>query len=942
METSLLQTKLHVPSTRPELVPRLHLVERLNEGLCQNQSLGRKMTLVSAPAGFGKTTLVAEWAGAIGWPVGWLSLDKGDNNPARFWRYVVAALQIVGPAIGSIAMTALQSQESLRFDQLVTSLINDIAEHPVPLTLVLDDYHVIEDDTIHRSLGFLLDRSPPQLHVVIITRADPPLSLPRRRGRAEVIEIRAADLSFTLDEAAAFLNTCMSLALSPDDVTALEERTEGWIVGLQMAALSLQGRSDKRDFVEAFAGDNRYVGDYLVEEVLRRQPDYVQDFLLRTSILERLCGSLCDAVLCRKTEERERGEGLYSLSPHLSSFTSSQEILEHLDRARLFLVPLDDRRKWYRYHHLFADLLRSRLQRSGRTGEVATLHLRASAWYEREGAVSEAVSHALASGDEQYAADLVARHWQDMFHRGDQSPLREWIEALPERVVRANPALGIAYALAIRCSPTAPQDGTEYWKGWTRSIEKALADQQANTKDAGSPADNDVLAGYLAMLRAWDFGSDPADDLERALQRFVEADPRLRSFLSLELGFACWVRRDEEGAARAFAQAGRLAETCGVVRTVATVACIQAGVARREGRLREAATILAKALRAASGPDVKGHVASGIGALEIDLAAISLEWDNLVEVERRLAAGLPLVTLTGNGEWERRGYITLARLRQAQGDAAGAIEAIGQMERTVSSAAPYVAAQRVRCWLALAQGTPRFLKQASQWAQTIDLNEREDEKDAWPYDDRHDVEQFALARVLIAQRRAHRPGPDMQPVLKFLRRKLDGAEAINWVERAIEVWTLRALALQARGDVDQAVASLEQALALAKPGGYVRAFVEEGAPMARLLYAAAERGVEQEYVGRLLAAFPDAILSPAEHAHTARLKAEMVEPLSEREIEVLSLIAEGLSNRQVAQRLVISPNTVRVHTSNIYGKLGVTNRTQAVAKARGLGILPSG
>jgi LuxR family maltose regulon positive regulatory protein len=941
METSLLQTKLHIPSARPELVPRLRLVERLNEGLHQNQGLGRKLTLVSAPAGFGKTTLVAEWAGAIGRPVGWLSLDKSDNNPIRFWCYVVAALQTVEPAIGGVAMTALQSQESLRFEQLVTSLINDIAEHSVPLVLVLDDYHAIEDDTIHRSLGFLLDHSPPQLHVVIITRADPPLSLPRRRGRAEVTEVRAADLSFTRDEAVVFLNTCMSLALSPDDVAALEERTEGWIVGLQMAALSLQGRSDKRDFVEAFAGDNRYVGDYLVEEVLHRQPEYVRDFLLRTSILERLCGSLCDAVLCRKAEERERGD-LYSVSPHLRSSPSSQEILEHLDRARLFLVPLDDRRKWYRYHHLFADLLRSRLQRSERAGEIAALHLRASAWYEREGSVSEAVSYALASSDEQYAADLVARHWQDMFHRGNQIPLCEWIEALPERVVRADPALGIAYVLAIRCSPTAPQDGTEYWKGWTRSIEKALADQQADAENAGSTVNNDVLAGYLAMLRAWDFGRDPADDLERALQRFAEADPRLRSFLSLELGFACRVRRDEEGAARAFAQAGRLAETCGVIRTVATVACIQAGVARREGRLREAAAILAKALRAASSPDGKGHGASGIGALEIDLAAISLEWDDLAETERRLAAGLPLVGLTGNGEWERRGYVTLARLRQAQGDAAGAVEAIERMERTVSSAAPYVAAQRVRYWLALAQGTPRVLKQASQWARTIGFDEREDEKDAWPYDDWHDVEQFALARVLITQRYARRSEPDMQPVLEFLQRKLDGAEAINWVERAIEVWTLRALALQAQGVVDQAVASLEQALALAEPGGYVRAFVEEGAPMARLLYAAAERGVEEEYIGRLLAAFPDAILSPAEHTHTARLKAEMVEPLSEREIEVLSLIAEGLSNRQVAQRLVISPNTVRVHTANIYGKLGVANRTQAVTKARGLGILPSG
>ncbi|MDY7076899.1 MAG: LuxR C-terminal-related transcriptional regulator [Chloroflexota bacterium] len=936
MSTPLLKTKLYIPPPRPELVSRPRLLEQLNAGL------DRKLTLVSAPAGFGKTTLVAEWTGAIGRPVGWLSLDKGDNDPARFWRYVVAALQTVEPAIGSVAMAALQSQSSLRFEQLVTSLINDVVERSVTLALVLDDCHVIEEDTIHRSLGFLLDHLPPQLHVVAITRADPPLSLPRRRGRAEMSEIRAADLSFTRDEATAFLNTCMSLALSPNDVASLEERTEGWIVGLQMAALSLQGRSDKRDFVEAFAGDDRHVGDYLVEEVLQRQSEHIQDFLLRTSILERLCGSLCDAVLCRGAEERERGKELYPASPHLNSSASGQEILEHLDRARLFLVPLDSRREWYRYHHLFADLLRSRLQRSGGAGEAA-LHLRASGWYEREGLVSEAVSHALASGDEQYAADLVARHWQDMFHHGDQIPLREWIEALPAKVVRANPALGIAYALASRCTPTpaAPPDGVGAWKRWTRSIEKALADQQANAEDKDSVADNDVLAGYLAMLRAWDFGNDPADDLERALQLLPEADPRLRSFLSLELGFACRVRRDEEGAARAFAQAGRLAEACGVIRTVATVACIQAGVARRQGRLHEAAAILAKALRTASGPGEKGHVASGIGALEIDLAAISLEWNDLADAERRLARGVPLVELTGNGDWERRGYITLARLRQAQGDAVGALKAIERVERTVPSAAPYVAAQRARLWLALAEGEPRYLTPASQWARTIGLEEREIEKDAWPHDDWHDVEQFALVRMLIAQRRARRSGLDLQPVLEFLQRKLDAAEASNWVERGIEVRMLRALALQTQGDADQAIASLRQALALAEPGGYVCAFVEEGAPMARLLYAAAEHSVEQAYVGRLLAAFPDTVLAPAERARAARLEAEMVEPLSEREIEVLSLIAEGLSNRQVAQRIVISPHTVRGHTSNIYAKLGVTNRTQAVAKARGLGILPS-
>ena len=454
MTSPIPTTKLYAPPTRPELVERGRLVDLLEAGL------DRKLTLVSAPAGFGKTTLVSEWLRHTERPVCWLSLDRDDNDPIRFWRYVVAAMQTVDPALGGTVWAALEAGQQPSLDPLVAALINDLVMTPSPFVLALDDYHLIEAEQIHSGLNLLLDRQPPQLHLIVTTRVDPPFQLSRRRSRSELTEIRTADLCFSAAEAAEFLNARMALDLSPADLRTLEGRTEGWIVGLQMAAVALRaaeawqgpGPESKHGFVVAFAGDDRYIGDYLVEEVLHRQSKRVQQFLLATSILDRFCAPLCDAV---------------------TGGTDSQEILDLLDRNNLFTVPLDTRRFWYRYHHLFADLLRRRLEQTGEAQDVASLHLSASRWYEREGFVAEAVSHALALPDLDWATTVIERHAPDVASQGEAILVRKWLEALPESRRRSSPYL------CIMCATQDPLASPEVVEGWLADARRAWDERMA-------------------------------------------------------------------------------------------------------------------------------------------------------------------------------------------------------------------------------------------------------------------------------------------------------------------------------------------------------------------------------------------------------------------------------------------------------------------------------
>jgi LuxR family maltose regulon positive regulatory protein len=951
-------TKLHIPPVRPELVPRPRLIERLNAGTA------RKLTIISAPAGFGKTTLLSEWihqetkgerrknepgerslhpSSCVIHPsnVAWLSLDEGDNAPVRFWRYVVAALQTIDASLGRTTRAALESPQPPALESLVTTLVNEIVAVSTPFALVLDDYHVIQVEPIHKSLDFLLDHLPPQLHLIITSRADPPLSLSRRRARAELTEIRTADMRFTAEEAAEFLNRCMGLGLSAEDIAALESRTEGWIVGLQMAALSLQERADKHNFVTAFTGDDRYVADYLIEEVLQRQPEYVQTFLLQTSILERLSGPLCDAVCSAGTAVCSAGTGV-------TDQNGSQVILEHLERANLFIVPLDNRRHWYRYHHLFADLLRQRLRQALPGRGIETLHLRAGAWYEREGLIAEAISHLLAASDSERAATLLERHAMALLFRGEMILIRRWLEALPRNLMNSRPMLCLAYAWAMFLAPIPLVEVAEEWLQKTESALRSKPYSKTQPYRSVRTI-QDPITAYAAALRAYlafgrGDGPQTVVDLSlQALDRFPEDNQRVRSALLFILGQAYLTLGNQDAADRALIETRRTGEVVDSLYIVSAAIYLQTSVAREQGQLYKTVAICQETLRSITEPDERERPSlSFAGSIHIVLGSIFLEWNDLERAEAALSAGLEQSKLTDHMAVQIERTIWLVRLKRALGDIAGALDLIEQAMQAQPISASYFAALRAQLWLARAESDPSRLADAARWARErrITLDKEDLVPSIIPLFNR-DIQRLTLVRLLIAQRRlsvSSTPAqPDLQPLLRFLDSQLCQAEEKGWITRVIEVLILQALAFQAQGNTSQALIPLERALTLAEPEGYVRIFVDESAPMARLLYQAAERGILPEYTGKLLAAFPEIELSPVELRQEP--KPELIEPLSDREIEILELIAEGLTNREIAQRLIISPGTVKVHASNIYGKLGVHNRTQAVARSRALGIL---
>ncbi len=920
----LLATKLYIPAARPGLVPRPRLTERVSSGI------DRKLTLISAPAGFGKTTLVAEWLSAqSGIRCAWLSLDSGDNDPLRFWQYVIAALQMVDSSLGRTAQAALQSPEPPPLEPLVASLINDLAGVSKPIVLVLDDYHLIVFDAIHCSLNYLLDHFPSRLHLIIITRADPPLPIPRLRGRVEMNEIRYSDLRFTTAETAELINNAGALDLSVEDIAALESRTDGWIVGLQMAALSLKGEPDRHGFIAALAGDNRYIGDYLTEEVLHRQPMPVQTFLLQTSILERLCGSLCDAVC-----------------PGDTGVENGREILGDLERANIFIFPLDNERNWYRYHHLFADLLQKRLRQSMEPQEIARLHLRASAWYEKEGFIAEAMSHALASSDFKYSAALGERQAPGLIYRGETALTLAWLRALPDDVIRSSPLLCLHRAWSELYAPSRPtRVSADTAELWAREAERAW---ESRIGDPGRPWGADPqaesrFAGNVAAVRtrAWWRRGDPPEEIirtaRRALERVPDDDPGLRSILLYILGTSI---SEQQTAIQCLVEAREAGLAGGNLHFAMLAAFVQAAYLCYAGKFRRGASICREILRTIVEPSEReGHplpLAAGGYAV---LGSIFLEWGEFEEADRMLAKAAELLPLVGNiGPIARQWWSEAqARLKRYRGDWAGASDVIERMEILEPFEEKLAGALRARLWLTQAEHDPRALKAADQWAAELDITQGIGKQ--------YPVEFLTLARLLIARRRLSPSGRkpiDLSPLLSALEKCLVFAQDLRqgWLE--IELLMLQALAFHALGKIDQALPPLARALAMAEPEGFALLFLEEGAAMARLLYEAAQRGIAPEYVGRLLAAFPDAALMPASQIQRPATGTNLIEPLTQREIEVLRLIAEGLANREIAQRLVISPDTVKVHTRNIYGKLGVKKRTQAVAKARGLGILTSG
>ena len=918
MVTLILTTKLHIPSLQRNLVPRQRLLE------CLDRGLHRKLTLVSAPAGFGKTTLLGEWIQSLeagdspSVKVAWISLDGGDNDPVRFFAYLTAALQRTDESIGQAGGDAFELAGSWLQESHLVKLINQVAVLPRVFVLVLDDYHLITSQVIHDAVTFLVDHLAENMHLVLATRADPPLPLSRLRARGHLTELRQSDLCFTADEAAVFLNNVMGLGLSMEDVAALEARTEGWIAGLQMAALSLQGRGQdptrhaRSEFIQAFTGSHRFVLDYLVEEVLELQPTAIQEFLLKTSILERVTGPLCDAVAgSRGIRAADAPSGSLTLR-----IPDSQSILEHLEAANLFIVPLDDERRWYRYHRLFADLLRKRLGRMS-PELVPALHRRASAWHEQQGLMAEAIDHALAAEDYERAAYLIERAAEATLMRSELATFLRWIDLLPDEWVRTYPSLCVYHAWALLFSGHSLD-----------TVESRLGILDGET---------DLLAGKVAPLRGLiavfqGEMSRVAELSRRALEQLSEGDVFLRGFATWLLGVSRMLSGDWVTGRQALDEAARMSREAGNVMLAVMVMCNLAELCMKEGRLYKAATIYRQALDFAV--DGQGERLPIAGGALMGLGELSREWNDLEAAERYLTEGIELSKRWADvGAIE--GYLTLARVRQAQGDVKGAREAIlvAQQLAVKFEATELddilVASHEVHFWI-----TQGNLQPAMRWFEeqglTVDVAlselERIDDGISLFGRRRRTREYTALARLLIAQGR-----PDK--ALAVLASLLEIAERWGLCGYMITIQILNALAFHARGDIGQAMSALERALCFAEPGGYVRIFVDEGEPMARLLYRAAERGIAPEYAGRLLASF--LALEPA----AQEPQAEMVEPLSERELEVLRLLAVGLSNPEIADELVIAVSTVRSHCKSIYGKLSVHRRWSAVQRAQELGLI---
>jgi LuxR family transcriptional regulator, maltose regulon positive regulatory protein len=898
---ALLATKLHLPSLRPGFVPRARLLDRVTSGLAG------PLTLVCAPAGFGKTALLADWARSGRRPVAWLSLDAADNDPARFWRHTVAAISRLRPAVGE-QVTALLDPPPRSYEAVVTALVNELAAGPDPVVLVLDDYHVIEAAPVHESIGLLLRHLPSQLRLVLASRSDPPLALARLRAGGQLAELRERDLRFTLQETAVLLRESMGLELPTDSEAALAARTEGWVAGLQLAGLSLRGHADPAGFVASFTGSHRHVLDFLTEEVLGQQPDHLVRFLLETSVLERVSGPLGDAVTGR---------------------TDSQRLLERVERANLFLVPLDEVRGWWRYHQLFADLLRGRLQQQ-QPQRVPQLHRAAAAWYEEHGLIDEAIRHAVATGDAAWAAGLVERNVQALLERGEGVTLQRWLAALPAEPVRSRPRLGLAQAV-IALIGGRLDDG------------EALLTQAERAFDAAGPPDPPAgetprglanVPGMLAMLRAElaHRRGDAAGTVQLArhgLSVTHEDDRYLRYLLRWNLAMGTLLEGRVGAADAALGELAADPWAAGRHRYFAVRArYMVAHLRRAQGRLGAALGSSQQAMELAS--EVAGRPAVMVGVAHLGLAEVLRERGELDAALRHATEAVRLCRQLAYGQWLGTALAVLAWVREAQGDRTGALEAIGEAEQAVPSQPEVadlifpVAVQRAR--LLLAHGEVAL---AARWA-----GERGLDADDQPGYAR-EREYLVLARVLLAEDAPER-------ALGLLRRLHDLAVGQQRTGSLIEIRALQALALAAAGDQPGALDALTGALTLAAPEGYVRVFVDEGAPMAALLARVTpDVGVPPAYLGRLRAAFGRAgsHRAPPGGRAAAVVTRGLVDPLTDRELEVLGLLATGTTNREIADDLVVTVETVKKHVSHILDKLGAANRTQAVARARALRLL---
>jgi LuxR family maltose regulon positive regulatory protein len=897
-------TKFHVPKLRRGLVERTGLLRRMDGGA------EARLTLVCAPAGFGKTTTLASWLHqglTAGRRVAWLSLEAADNEPAAFWTYVVTALQVPVPGVGRTALLELLASTPVPTDLVLITLLNELAAAPDEVWLVLDDYHLVGDREIGRGMAFLLDHLPPNVHVVLCTRADPDLPLARWRARGELVEIRATDLRFTSEETAAYLTDAVGQELTPEDVQVLEERTEGWIAALQLAALSLRGRSDVSGFIARFAGDDRYIVDYLVEEVLAHVPAAVRQFLMESAILDRLNGPLCDAVTGRE---------------------DGSEMIQILERANLFIVALDDRREWYRYHHLFADVLRVRVL-SERPGEVPQLHQRASQWYERHDLTEDAVRHALAARDFDRAAHLmevavsvIRRHRREVTMYG-------WLKALPGDTVRRSPVLSLFYGSMLMAS--GDLSGVE---PWLDAAERALADGQVGEAPTWAQTDDlltlpSTVATYrAAVAQARGDATGTAEHARRALDLAGPQDHLARGGAAGFLGFAAWATGDVSNALTSFTQAVASLHAAGSVVDGLSGTVVLGDLWLVAGRPSKARRLCAQALVSAEahGAPVRRATAE----LHVALSEMAVEVGDLESAEHHLATAAALADPPMT-ESRHRWFVAKGLLARASGDAEGAIQALNRAEQFYRPGffpeVRPIATIKARIWIE--QGR---LPEAADWTRERGVSVTDEARYLSEFD------HLTLVRLLLAQ---HRVRPDSDIIAEaapLLDRLFEAADASGRGGSVLEIRLLQALVRDAQGRRPQAIESLAQAFADApEPEGYARIFLNEGPAMVNLLRDAERVGAGGDQVPRVLrlVVAPDARTSDS----GLRMAPSPFASLSERELDVLRLLDSELTGPQIARALFVSHNTVRTHTKHIFTKLDVTNRRAAVLRARKQGLI---
>ena len=871
-DSPLLQTKLYIPTTRPNIVPRTQLLQKLNVGL------HGKLTMASAPAGFGKTTLITAWLSQLDHPVGWVSLDEDDSDPQQFFRYVAAAIRPFPNSQHNLS-SQLQTSQPLPAKALATALVNDLASISTPCLLILDDYHEIDSAEIDLALAFLLDHMPPNLHLVITSRADPGFPLSRLRARGQLTEVRIQDLRFTVEETAVFLQTVMGIPLTPEQIAALETRTEGWIAGLQMAALSMQNRADVDGFVAGFTGSHRFIMDYLMEEVLNQQSIEVQDFLLQTAVLTRLNANLCHAVVGFGTD-------------------ASQQILEELYSNNIFLFPLDDERRWYRYHHLFADLLRQRLlqnQPRQEEGVEAELHKRASIWYEENGLELDAFHHAVAAQDFERSERLIAGDGVPLYFRGAGVPALNWLESLPTTVLDARPSLWVIVASALLSV------------GQHTAVEQKLQAAEAALQDIEPDDNTQDLVGRIASMRAT--LAIIQNDVEtiitqsRLALKLLHPDNLFnRMAATWTLGFAYQLQGERAVASQTYTEVMSISQSMPVSIYTLAAAISLGQIQEADNQLTLATKTYKHALQLAGDPPELIACEAFLG-----LARICYQWNDLDTAQQHGQQCAQLTQQQDGIDTFASYEVFLARLKLTQGDSAAAAAALNEAEAYIQ------------------QHNFMFRMPDVAAAQVVTLLHQGNLAAAAHLAEKHDLP-LSQARVYLAQ-------GDTSAALALLEPLRQQMEAKGWQDERLQIMILQAVALQAHGDLDQAVQLLGEALALAAPGGFIRIFVDEGLPMAQLLSETAVRGIMPDYCGQLLAVFEAEGQKVKSESHPPPAQ-PLTDPLTKRELEILHLINAGLKNKEIAEQLVISLNTVLYHIKNIYSKLGVNKRTQAIAKAK--------